>query len=131
MVGHDLFPRDFIVSLDPPTNYFGAARVFRHPADTVLRDVDDHEDLLPTSHKIDHDVTGLPESLEEAVRVFVLARAIRLARGQDRSPQFDARQRIAFRSSAAEDPRRDTGLRRSDLVERQGQRRQTGQRSGR
>ena len=85
MAGHDLFPRDFIVSLDPPTNYFGAARVFRDTADTVLRDVNDHEDLLPTSHKIDHAVTGLPASLEEAVRVFILARAIRLARGQDRS----------------------------------------------
>ena len=85
MAGHDLFPRDFIVSLDPPTNYFGAARVFRDSADSVLRDVDDHEDLLPTSHKIDHVVTGLPESLEEAVRVFILARAIRLARGQDGS----------------------------------------------
>jgi len=85
MAGHDLFPRGFIVSLDPPTNYFGAARVFGDSADTVLRDVDDHEDLLPTSHKIDHVVTGLPESLEEAIRVFVLARAIRLARGQDRS----------------------------------------------
>ena len=85
MVGHDLFPRDFIVSLDPPTNYFGAARVFRDSVGTVLRDVDDHDDLLPTSHQIDHVVTGLPESLEEAARVFVLARAIRLARGQDRS----------------------------------------------
>ena len=85
MAGHDLFPRDFIVSLDPPTNYFGAARVFGDSVNTVLRDVDDHEDLLPTSHKIDHVVTGLPGSLEEAVRVFVLARAIRLAREQDRS----------------------------------------------
>ena len=85
MVGHDLFPRNFIVSLDPPTNYFGATRVFRDSADTVLRDVDDYEDLLPTSHAIDHVVAGLPESLEEAVRVFVLARAIRLARGQSRA----------------------------------------------
>ena len=85
MAGHDLFPRDFIVSLDPPTNYFGAARVFRDSADTVLRDVDDYEDLLPTSHAIDHVVTGLPESLEEAIRVFLLARAIRLARGQSRA----------------------------------------------
>ena len=85
MAGHDLFPRDFIVSLDPPTNYFGAAQVFRDSADTVLHDVDDHEGLLPTSHDIDHVVSGLPESLEEAIRVFILARAIRLARGQDRS----------------------------------------------
>ncbi len=85
MVGHDLFPRDFIVSLDPPTNYFGAARVFREDAHTILRDVDDHPDLLPTWHKIDHVVTALPNSLYEAVRVFLVARAIRLARGQDRA----------------------------------------------
>ena len=85
MAGHDLFPRDFIVSLDPPTNYFGATRVFRDSADTVLRVLDDYEDLLPTSHKIDHAVAGLPASLQDAVRVFVLARAIRLARGQERA----------------------------------------------
>ena len=85
MAGHDLFPRDFIVSLDPPTNYFGASRVFGHSANSVVRNVDDHEDLLPTSHAIDHFVAGLPESLEEAIRVFLLARAIRLARGQHRA----------------------------------------------
>ena len=85
MVGHDLFPRDFIVCLDPPTNYVGAMRVFHDSAGRVLRDVDDHKDLLPTSHPINHVITGLPESLEEAVRVFILARAIRLARGHDRS----------------------------------------------
>ena len=82
MVGHDLFPRDFIVSLDAPTNYFGPSRVFRDKADVVLNDLEDYADLLPTSHQIDHSVTKLPESLHEAVRVFVLARAIRLARGQ-------------------------------------------------
>ena len=66
MVGHDLFPRDFIVSLDPPTNYFGASRVFRDDADMILRNVEDHDDLLPTWHKIGHVVTALPESLCEA-----------------------------------------------------------------
>ena len=85
MLGHDLFPRDFIVSLDAPTNYFGPSRVFRDNAAVVLRDLEDHTDLLPTSHRIDHQVTVLPESLREAVRVFLLARAIRLARGQDRA----------------------------------------------
>ncbi len=85
MVGHDLFPRDFIVSLDPPTNYFGADLVFRDSSDSVLCDVNDHEDLLPLSHKIDHTLYGLPNSLQEAIRVFVLSRAIRLARGQDQS----------------------------------------------
>ena len=81
MLEDDLFPRDFIVSLDPPDNYFGATRVFVDDAGDVLRPVDDNGDLLPVPHPIHHPVTGLPGSLEEAVRVFVLARAIRLARG--------------------------------------------------
>lgn len=85
MVGQDLFPRDFIVSLDAPTNYFGPSRVFRDDADIFVRDVQDHVDLLPTSHKIDHQVVALPNSLQEAVRVFLLARAIRLARGQNKA----------------------------------------------
>ena len=54
MVGDDLFPRDFIVCLNPPSNYFGADRVFRDRADTILQRIDDYEDLLPLSHKIDH-----------------------------------------------------------------------------
>ncbi len=82
MFGEDLFPRDFVVSLDPPDNYFGATRVFVDDADRVIRHIDNNEDLLPLWHTIDHSVTGLPESLETAVRTFIVARAIRLARGQ-------------------------------------------------
>ena len=81
MLGHDLFPRDFIVSLDPPDNYFGATKVFSDDAERILRNVDDHADVLPLKHPIDHPVTELPETLKAAVRVFVVARAIRLARG--------------------------------------------------
>ena len=83
MLGHDLFPRDFIVSLDPPDNYFGATDVLIEDPDRIVHPIDDHADLLPLRHKIDHRITGLPESLETAVRVFVVARAIRLARGQE------------------------------------------------
>ena len=81
MLGHDLFPRDFIVSLDPPDNYFGATKVFSDDAERVVHHVDDHADVLPLKHRIDHRITGLPATLEAAVRVFVVARAIRLARG--------------------------------------------------
>jgi len=81
MLGHDLFPRDFIVSLDPPANYFGATRVFMDDAERVVRAADDYADLLPLTHRIHHQVTGLPQTLETAVRVFIVARAIRLARG--------------------------------------------------
>ena len=81
MLGHDLFPRDFIVSLDPPDNYFGPTKVFTDDAERIVRHVDDHADALPLRHRIDHRVTELPETLKSAVRVFVVARAIRLARG--------------------------------------------------
>ena len=83
MFGEDLFPRDFIVSLDPPDNYFGPMKVFDDDADRrVVRYIDDNADLLPLTHKIDHSVTGLPESLETAIRTFIVACAVRLARRQ-------------------------------------------------
>lgn len=82
MLGEDLFPRDFIVSLDPPTNYFGANRVFLEDSEAIIRPITDNGDLLPLKHTKDFTVTGLPASLEKAVRAFVIARAIRLARGQ-------------------------------------------------
>ena len=84
MLGDDLFPRDFIVSLDPPDNYFGATRVFMDDDERIIRHIDDHADTLPLKHAIDHQVTALPHTLETAVYVFVVARAIRLARGQVR-----------------------------------------------
>ena len=82
MLGHDLFPRDFIVSLDPPDNYFGATRVFMDDAERIIHHIDDHADVLPLKHSMGHRITGLPHTLEAAVRVFVVARAIRLARGR-------------------------------------------------
>jgi len=86
MYGGDLFPRDFIISLDAPSNYIGAHRIFTDDADLdILREVDDYEDLLPLKHKKDLRPTELPDSLLEAVRVFILARATRLARGQTKA----------------------------------------------
>ncbi len=79
----DLFPRDFILSLDPPDNYVGADRVFGEETDLdCVREVDDHEDLLPLRHKIDFRPTQLPNSLSRAINVFILAKTIRLLRGQ-------------------------------------------------
>ena len=50
--------------------------------DLHIRLIDDNEDVFPMKHKIDHPVDLLPESLVRAVRVFVVSRAIRNARGQ-------------------------------------------------
>ncbi len=85
MVGEDLFPRDFIISLDAPTNYFGPFNVFQDENASVVMDLDDYEALLPTNHKKEHSITTLPSSLIEAIRTFILVRAIRLARGQTRA----------------------------------------------
>ncbi len=82
MLGEDLFPRDFIVSLDPPTNYYGANRVFLEESEAIIRPITDNGDLLPLKHSKAFTISALPGSLEKAVRTFVVARAIRLARGQ-------------------------------------------------
>ncbi|WP_420398164.1 Z1 domain-containing protein [Nioella sp.] len=78
----DLFPRDFIIGLDAPSNYFGAQKIFLDARDQHIRLIDDNEDVLPMKHKIDHPVDVLQGSLVEAVRAFIVARAIRNARGQ-------------------------------------------------
>ena len=85
MVGQDLFPRDFIVSLEAPSNYFGPSKVFNHDAHRVLNNLEDYENLLPTAHKKDYKVNGLPNSLCEAVRSFIVVRALRLFRQQTNS----------------------------------------------
>lgn len=81
MRGEDLFPRSFIVSLDPPSNYFGPTKVFLGGSKGVVQHITDHQDILPVTHKKEIVVQSLPESMMEAVRVFILARAIRLCRG--------------------------------------------------
>ena len=89
MRGEDLFPRSFIVSLEPPSDYFGPQKAFLdHDSDTFdhpyIRHIEDNADKLPLVHTIDFRVNTLPASLWDAIRTFVLARAIRLARGQQR-----------------------------------------------
>ncbi|MCB9147562.1 MAG: Z1 domain-containing protein [Caldilineaceae bacterium] len=83
MLGDDLFPRDFIISLDPPSNYVGSARIFASEGDLdIVRVANDYEDCLPVKHKKDWQPEDIPASLKEAIKVFILCRAIRLLRGQ-------------------------------------------------
>ena len=86
MIGDDLFPRDFIHALEPPTNYIGMNRLFPRldpddpaafdPSDTI-RSIDDTDDWLPVGHKKDTTPGPLPESLRQALRSFLLSCAIR------------------------------------------------------
>ncbi|MEO1942797.1 MAG: Z1 domain-containing protein, partial [Candidatus Thioglobus sp.] len=81
--GKDLFPKDFLYTLDAPTNYFGAKEVFIENPDRYLVEIDDHQDILPVKHKIDHNLQGLPLSLYEAIRVFLINVSIRNLRGHN------------------------------------------------
>ena len=90
MYNEDLFPRDFIIGLDAPTNYFGPTKIFvdglpEEGDPTWLRYITDNEDILPVKHKIDHELDALPSSLTRALRAFLLARTIRNMRGQKRA----------------------------------------------
>lgn len=92
--GEGLFPRSFIVSLPAPSNHVGPERVFgldRDPEAGILTaqdglpivvPIEDSEAWLPTGHKNGHPVEGLPNSLREALRAFILTCAARRARGQ-------------------------------------------------
>ncbi len=92
MFKEDLFPRDFIIGLDAPSNYFGAKKIFvdglpDEGEPTWLRYIHgfDNEDILPIKHKIDHEIHDLPQSLLTALRTFLLSRTIRNLRGQEGS----------------------------------------------
>lgn len=83
MLNDDLFPRDFIISLDAPSNYVGAKRIFEEDGDLrIVREVNDHEDILPLKHKKNEFPEILPASLKEAIRIFILVKAARNLRGQ-------------------------------------------------
>lgn len=93
VLGEDLFPRSFIINLEPPSNYIGPLQVFgltgeageEQPGLPVIRPVEDAEGYFPSSLRLVADyegIDGLPDSLREAIRAFVLACAARRARGQ-------------------------------------------------
>lgn len=83
-VHEELFPRDFIYSLDEPSTYFGPHKAFLldETSDRLLRTISDAEEYLPLKHKNGHQVQALPPSLYSAVDQFVISRAIRNVRGQ-------------------------------------------------
>jgi hypothetical protein len=85
----DLFPADFIKSLEPPTNYVGASRLFADDGDLRTECVriipDDYAALLPLNHKVGDTVSALPESLADAVREYILCRSMRIQAGDGSS----------------------------------------------
>jgi hypothetical protein len=75
----ELFPSNFVYSLSAPTNYLGVGSFFSQNgthADCV-EDITDADELLPYGHKKEWLVHEIPQSMKDAVGVFLLSCAIR------------------------------------------------------
>lgn len=85
MLGDDLFPRDFIYFLSPPTNYIGADKIFGEYSEfsDVLIPLrrDEMDAFFPFTHKKDLEVDALPPSMYEAMAYFLLFNVVRDIRG--------------------------------------------------
>ncbi len=99
--GPDLFPRNFIIDLGAPSNYFGFEKVFAESEDGStsskhIKNVTDHcqdpEDLkckvgwMPPLHKTNHipisdDGEVIPPSLRQAIYEFIIVSTLRNLRG--------------------------------------------------
>ncbi|MDY0103029.1 MAG: Z1 domain-containing protein [Lentimicrobium sp.] len=94
-VGEDLFPRDFIVNIPPPSNYIGAVQVFGfenidsgedYEGLDIIRPAEDQEPYFPKRlNKTNKDELpdDVPISLKKAIKSFILTCAIRRLRGQE------------------------------------------------
>jgi hypothetical protein len=89
--GDDLFPKHFLISLPQPSNYVGPEEVFGLKGDKytgieaseplpLVRVVQDSAAVIPGNHKPQHNITGLPESLTESLKAFILVCAARRIR---------------------------------------------------
>jgi hypothetical protein len=76
----DLFPRDFIYSLDEPENYIGPERIYdkeNGDYNHILREINDLKHELPLKHKKDYKMETIPQSLKKAIYSFLISNAIR------------------------------------------------------
>lgn len=75
----DLFPSNFVYSLNAPTNYIGAASIFSESGSHQyqVQDITDADTVFQYKHKKDLTFPSLPRSLCEAVETFLLSCAIR------------------------------------------------------
>jgi hypothetical protein len=95
-VGEDLFPRDFIVNIPPPSNYIGAKQVFgfvndntgeEHEGLNIIRYAEDQEPYFPKKINKDNKddlPDDIPTSLNEAIKAFILTNAVRRVRGHEK-----------------------------------------------
>lgn len=75
----DLFPRDFIYSLESPTNYFGPQQMFDETSEQcgTLVPLYDAEKYFPARHRKTLRVESIPSSMRVAILCFYISNAIR------------------------------------------------------
>ncbi len=83
--GVDLFPDDFIITLNAPENYLGAKNIFldkkfQGKDYDLIRYIEDNKICIPAKLEKDFELECLPDSLKEAIRLFVLASVIKTER---------------------------------------------------
>ena len=92
MVAEDLFPKDYIYSLNAPSNYTGARNIFdpNGEARHMLVEINCNDTnpksisaLLPLRHKSTTIMRDLPEDLETAIATFMLANTIEDLKGME------------------------------------------------
>ena len=90
--GPDLYPRHFIATLESSSEYFGPEKVFGNEETEgldLVREVKDNSFWLSDRHNkytvpgYKGDTDALPPSLIQAIHGFIVATAIRIARGQE------------------------------------------------
>jgi hypothetical protein len=80
----DLFPKNFIYSLNAPSNYISAGSIFSESGAhrNQVVDIEDAESIFPDKHKKDLEIHGIPDSLKEALETFLLSCAARDLRAE-------------------------------------------------
>lgn len=81
-LGKDLYPANFIVSLPKPVNYWGAYEIFSSSiSDILVKDIIEDDEAKEFKN-------GNPKNkkLEESIKSFIIACAIRCFRGDEKKP---------------------------------------------
>lgn len=90
----NLFPSDFIYALSPPTNYIGSNEIFfeeaehydsLEPIDDVVIDVTHNTYVFRSKARSGHVVPYLPESIQCAVKYFLVVNAVMDIKGNKKS----------------------------------------------
>ena len=94
----NLFPRNFIINIQPPDNYVGPAKVFGLDDEVetgiqaekslgIVRELrqQDYIRQVPEKHTTKFRPAEIPEKMREAIHSFIIASAVRVVRGRKRN----------------------------------------------